>query len=746
MKSRTSIRVLQRFLLATCLIGSANAFSAASEVQPIAYIGHGAFFDTKGKQIDLTQEFVTKAQAFYRAQLIADLPAAKQSEFLNFEKQLLSSKAEGQARLALQQRAVEWLYINSSQLKNDTRLQSKLRALSYALTWEMPAKSGQKSASTGNAFKLDAATSKQVGALTFTVPGATTLATTNGGTAYINECIAAQVPIPPTIGVMDPAGLTGWKSQGFIPTGDQFIVGTPAELRTYSTPQGMCMALPRYNNGTLSSVIFDGVICLSKITSKTCFWDNQMSGNTFAYPASAQIPIGVANLGIDPMGRFQSGGAHLTSAGAGMCTDCHAGENPYIIHPNSNLGGGNLFGDLGFLPQNLPTFAPNRYVPLVLGSWPQNDLSQAASTVPSACNGCHQKGSAGRFPHLSNQIPGYCGTILQGAINNTMPPFNPGGLANDPSVMSFVSTWCNAPPNSSSADAGDPHITTTNGIHYDFQAAGEFTALKNADTGFELQTRQSPVITTFTPGANPWTGLASCVSLNTAAALRAGKRRITYQLVNERPQVRVDGKVIDQTKGINFGDGNIINASTNGGPLDFIAADGSHVTINPLYWSSQGYWYLDVKVQNTPAREGVMGHIQSGEWLPRDPVGSSFGARPAALNDRHIVLNQKFADAWRVTSSSSLFDYATGTSTVNFTDRNWPSAPGKACTSTTITTGKVPVVRQGQPELAKTACAKIRNPDILADCLLDVTVFGEAAAANVHLAADQQKAITTQAK
>ena len=66
------------------------------------------------------------------------------------------------------------------------------------------------------------------------------------------------------------------------------------------------------------------------------------------------------------------------------------------------------------------------------------------------------------------------------------------------------------------SDDGDPHITTVNGIHYDFQDAGEFVALRDAN-GMEIQTRQTPVATA------PW------VSLNTAIAARVGKYRVTWQ-------------------------------------------------------------------------------------------------------------------------------------------------------------------------------------------------------------------------
>jgi hypothetical protein len=62
----------------------------------------------------------------------------------------------------------------------------------------------------------------------------------------------------------------------------------------------------------------------------------------------------------------------------------------------------------------------------VPAAWPQNQLSQAFPTVPAICSGCHVKFSAGRFPPLSNQLPGYCGTILPQAIAITMPQFSPG--------------------------------------------------------------------------------------------------------------------------------------------------------------------------------------------------------------------------------------------------------------------------------------------------------------------------------
>ncbi|MEO8671968.1 MAG: hypothetical protein ABI411_11685 [Tahibacter sp.] len=726
---------------AIAIAGGLSPIPALAQSQePIAYTGHGGFFDQSGNQIPLTLAFVEQAQAWYRADLMSGLDGAKKNEFLAYEKRLFENVPErGQARLVVRQRSLEWLFANSSKHRDDDRTLGKLRALATALKWQVPEHSDLTIIDKLEAFTLDADLARKLDLPAFKTDGGIHVlsATVNSGQAYLNECIAAKVPIPPPIGVLDPAGTAGWKTQGFIPPATQFIVGTPAELRTYksATPAGMCYALPRYSDGSKTTVALDGVICLSQETSKVCIWDNQMSGTTFSFPAGTKIPIGVPDNAIDPMGRYQAGGFELLGGEGGVCTDCHAGENPYITHPKANLGGGVLWESLSVAPQNLPTFAPNRYDPLVAAAWPQNQLSQAGPTVPPECGACHFKGNAGRFPHLSNLLngpSGYCKTILSQAITKTMPPGAPG--TEIAAGNAFRDAYCGFPPNAATADAGDPHLTTTNGIHYDFQSAGEFVALKNSSTGFELQTRQSPVQTTFTPPANEYTGLASCVSLNTAVAARVGKHRVTFQQERgsaQRMQLRIDGTLVNLAAApFDFGDGNIITKAGSGSAMGIRAADGTILTITPFFWNSQGYWYLDVDVRRTPAREGTLGPVLAGDWLPRAPDGTSFGPRPAALPDRHGVLNQKFANAWRVNKTTSLFDYAPGGSSADFTDTHWPPEPGKDC-KTTLPSN--PPLKRMNPDLAKQVCRGIKDPALLANCLFDVTVMGEAGAAAGYL-------------
>jgi hypothetical protein len=722
--------------------------------EPIAYVGHGGFFDQNGDQIAPTVEWVAETQSWYRKRLLDRLEPNQKAELGAFERRLAEGLAlEGQAELVVQQRSLDWLAAHSPNTVALERLRTKLNALKYRLSWRLPRRDDRELLQGLVPFALDKKIEARLALAEFKVGGGTaSLVTTNSGPAYVNECMAADVPIPPSIGVLDPAGTAGWKSVGFIPTTEQFIVGTPAEVRVFKSPKGMCIALPRYTDGTQTTVLLDGVICLSKLSSKVCFWDNQMSGSGFSFSAGTQIPIGAPNLAVDPSGRYQAGGAELEGGTGGVCTDCHAGENPYVIHPLSDLdpGAGTLLmGDLGDPPLNLPTFAPNRYVPLVPASWPQNDLSHAEAFVPGVCVGCHVKpvagGIAGRFPHLSvdlNGTPGYCKTVLKQAIQKTMPPGSPGSEAGNADVITFQD-WCKELPSTSPADNGDPHLTTTNGVNYDFQAAGEFTALRNSDTGFELQTRQTPVLTSFTPGANPYTGLASCVSLNTAVAVRIGRHRISYQpspgaTGAEQMQLRIDGKPVVLPKiGLKLGDGNRIAKAALGGGLDIRLNDGTRVIVTPNFWASEGYWHLDIEVLNTPAREGTMGHILATDWLPRAPNGSSFGPKPAGLAARHLVLNRQFANAWRVTNATSLFDYAPGTSTANFTERSWPPPPGATCR--TIRSNPWPggkprkPVQPMNPEEAQKLCRRIEDPATYENCVFDLTATGNPALVDAYL-------------
>jgi hypothetical protein len=274
---------------------------------------------------------------------------------------------------------------------------------------------------------------------------------------------------------------------------------------------------------------------------------------------------------------------------------------------------------------------------------------------------------------------------------------------------------------------GDPHITTTNGIHYNFQAAGEFTALRDIG-GLEIQTRQSPA-STFGLVFDGYTGLTTCVSLNTALAARVGRHRVTYQPNFKNAadpgglQLRVDGALTPlTTAGLNLGGGRIVQTA---GALEIDFPDGTVLIATPYFAAPQ--WFLNIGVYNTEVTEGIMGSIRQGSWLPALPNGTSVGTMPA-LNQRYAVLNQTFANAWRVSNATSLFDYAPGTSTATFTFAEWPAEKG-SCLVPNHPKPVKPLDQVRAREICRPVTGKTRN----ADCVFDVAATGVPGFAQAYL-------------
>ncbi len=283
-------------------------------------------------------------------------------------------------------------------------------------------------------------------------------------------------------------------------------------------------------------------------------------------------------------------------------------------------------------------------------------------------------------------------------------------------------------------------MTTFDRVNYDFQGAGEFVYLRNG-AGLEIQTRQIPVATAGSIPPNPHTGLASCVSVNTAVAARVGSRRVSYQpdftrTGERRLELRIDGKPRQLgAKGINLGGGGRVVKSTVGSGIEIYFPDKTRLIAAPGWWASQNTWYMNVDVINTTGREGIIGAISPGSWLPALPDGTPMGPMPGSLHQRYVDLNQKFADAWRLTNTASLFDYAPGTSTATFTDRNWP--PEKP--PCTVPGSTIPPARPLDPQKAQELCRAIRDENMKAQCVFDVTVTGEAGFAKTYLLTQQLK-------
>jgi hypothetical protein len=727
--------------------------------EPVAYIGHGAMFDRSGHEVAPTLSFISQAQAWYRADLTARLTAVQRAELEIFEQSLIQGLAPSpQSQLVINTYVLDWL-IGATRTDDGDRLRGKnnlMRSLlqnrlsdvpdlsrprspePFILEPELSNRLSQSAASRSfgdpNPFLISPGVRRRSssGEDVISTPVQAEMTTGTSGAAYRNLCASNDVPIPPDFG---PG--SAWVSRGLIPQSKLFIVsGSGAEVLTYQSaaPPGMCVALPRFNT-TTNTVSLDGVICLGQSSGKACFWDNEKNGTPFTFQRGASVPF--SNFG---------GGTELRGGTGGICTDCHAGENPYIIHPNTATAN-TVLGSLASL--GLPTFAMSWHEPIVRQQeptgeiWPENP---GPMNAPLSCRGCHVQGGAGRFPHISTATPAYCGTILRQAIEGrtsppmpaTMPPGAPGSLAGSPEMVALLS-WCGVAANGDASGRGDPHMTTFNGTNYDFQGAGEFVYLRDGN-GREIQARQTPVATAGVISPDPYTGLASCVSVTTAVAARVGKYRVSYQpvisdgLTRGQPVLRVDGKVMQLgPDGIKLGGGAWIGNSPVGTGIEIDAPDMGRLNVTSTWWASQSKWYMNVEVANTRAREGIMGAITPGNWLPALPDGIPMGPRPIALSQRSFDLNRTFADAWRVTDVSSLFDYSPGTSTKTFTDPEWP-ADRPPCL---IKGSSIPPAQGMEPRRAEQLCDGITDKSMRAACIFDVSVTGEPSFANAYFVSQQ---------
>lgn len=273
---------------------------------------------------------------------------------------------------------------------------------------------------------------------------------------------------------------------------------------------------------------------------------------------------------------------------------------------------------------------------------------------------------------------------------------------------------------------GDPHISTMDGKHYDFQGAGEFVLLKNDRDGFEVQSRMVPVSTVGPLAPDPQTGISACPSINTAAAIKSPRHRFSYQpekvrnFRSPRMQLRVDGiRTFVRAQGMTLDDGTRINLDRSSGELRIALRKGWAVRVVPTWWSATGLWYLDFDFTPANSATGIAGPIERDSWLPRLADGTSVGTIPAALPQRHKILYEKFADSWRVSAATSLFDYRAGTSTATFTNASWPSQDGNCRLPNTN-----PLAPMSEAK-ATQICDGVHVPEFKKACIADVMATGD---------------------
>ncbi|MER6617480.1 VWD domain-containing protein [Streptomyces xantholiticus] len=270
---------------------------------------------------------------------------------------------------------------------------------------------------------------------------------------------------------------------------------------------------------------------------------------------------------------------------------------------------------------------------------------------------------------------------------------------------------------------GDPHLTTFDGLFYDFQSVGEFVLTRSSPREpdirhLEIQGRLSPL-----PGL-------STVSLFSAVAADVGGHRVGVYLESSGAVLRVDGKVVMASSGV--------RTLPHGGEIEQHGPQTVEIRWpdrSVLLVEAVGTSSLTVSVYLADSHKGaVEGLFGNDDGRPDNDVvvrgGRVLGATPAPE-----ALHSTYADSWRITQSQSLFDYRSGQTTDTFTDRTFPHEA---------------VVAADLPNRAA-AEATCRNADVTAArsleaCILDVGLTGEIAFAAAAAATQKQLAAGTATK
>jgi hypothetical protein len=236
---------------------------------------------------------------------------------------------------------------------------------------------------------------------------------------------------------------------------------------------------------------------------------------------------------------------------------------------------------------------------------------------------------------------------------------------------------------------GDTHLTNFRGVHYDFQASGEFV-LVQADPDFEVQTRQKPW--------NP-----PSVAVNTGVGTRMGPTRVAVCLSG----LEVNGSPTQLDTGKELALAGDVTVSRRNNIYVISRPSGDIVQANLMGG------YMDVSVTLGATNPGTVRGLLGGredELVMRDRTQ----LKSSIPWDTWV----RFADSWRVKEEDSLLCHAGYIS---------PGMPQKQT--------YVEDLKPGERERARAICVRagVKDPAFLDDCTLDVSVLGADSAADVFV-------------
>lgn len=214
-----------------------------------------------------------------------------------------------------------------------------------------------------------------------------------GDTIYMTSCRRHNVPVPPDW----TESTTDWQFQGDLGQGTNLLADSPGEnafVWTYSGPiRGGCIVLPR--QGGLA-----GIICQGALTGYACFWDNKLRSDG---PTASPIGWRGKRLTISDL---QDGNMLQEN-----CTECHRGNNVFLMSPDDGTWAKVLRGPLVTTPGSTFTTRVERssdvreghprYIPLSSQPGWVNSFRSAGGR---SCAQCHEMPDLGFGPGQASGV------------------------------------------------------------------------------------------------------------------------------------------------------------------------------------------------------------------------------------------------------------------------------------------------------------------------------------------------------
>lgn len=263
-----------------------------------------------------------------------------------------------------------------------------------------------------------------------------------------------------------------------------------------------------------------------------------------------------------------------------------------------------------------------------------------------------------------------------------------GSIRNDDGIPPVL------PVGATGSNFGDPHIVTLDGLAYDFQAVGEFTLIEaTAGDPLNVQVRFRPV------------DGSQVASQTTAVATALGGARIVIDAQAD-DLVSIDGVAFDIATAVGGTSAGVGEIYFDGEAITLVYANGEQLRVDVF----DGFLSTSVSIADGRTVQGLLGNADGNS--SNDivlPDGTMF-AQPISFAD----LYGTYADAWRIEDTTSLFDYAPGQGTGDFTDLSFPQA------GLSLEDFPVEIVAE-----AMSVAAGISDPTLRDAAVLDYLLTGE---------------------